>query len=237
MIPGNDPGTTPVVLADNIGKCFGDRWLLQNANLRMMPGNSIALLGESGAGKSTLLNLLAGLEPLDEGTIQVAGHTLCAGHFNADATALLRRQKIGFVFQAFHLLPHLSVWQNVALPLLLNGATPAEAQPAAMSLLERVGLRTYAGNRPTTLSGGEQQRVSLARALVHGPELLLADEPTGNLDPDTAGVALQLMREIIADTGCALLMVTHSSQAASICDSQLTLEHGRLNNSVKKRMR
>ncbi|MEE9322416.1 MAG: ABC transporter ATP-binding protein [Granulosicoccus sp.] len=229
MIPGNDSETTPVVLANNVGKRFGDRWVLQNANLKMMPGDSIALLGESGAGKSTLLNLLAGLEPLDEGTIQVAGHTLSAGNFDADATALMRRLKIGFVFQAFHLLPHLSVWQNVALPLLLNGLKPIKARPVAMSLLDRVNLHAYAEKRPVTLSGGEQQRVSLARALVHSPKLLLADEPTGNLDPETAGVALQLMQEIVADTGCALLMVTHSTQAAAICNSQLMLARGQLN--------
>jgi len=215
-----------VVCGNQLNKQFGDRWILRDASINIPPGESVALLGESGVGKSTVLNILAGREPADAGQLSVAGHDLRPGSFDADASAAMRREKIGFVFQAFHLLPHLSVWQNIAVPLLLTGVTPSAARAPVEQLLKRIGLADRAEARPNVLSGGEQQRVSLARALIHRPVLLLADEPTGNLDPQTAGQALGLMREIVDETQCAMLMVTHSDQAAAICERHLRLKSG-----------
>lgn len=221
--------TQAVVDGHDLGKCFGDRWLVRHSKLRVMPGESVALLGESGAGKSTILNLVSGLEPLDEGQLEVAGHRLESLQFDPDATAALRREHIGFVFQAFHLLPHLTVVQNVALPLLLTGTTTDDATDAALACLGRMQLEHMAQRRPVNLSGGEQQRVALARAIVHQPALLLADEPTGNLDPDSAERALTLLRSVVGETRCALVLVTHSENAASICDRRIRLANGTLN--------
>jgi len=218
----------PVVDGRGLGKRFGDRWLVRHSDIQVQPSESVALLGESGAGKSTLLNLIAGLEPFDEGELHVAGHQLVANRLETDATAQLRRKHIGFVFQAFHLLPHLSVTQNVALPLLLNGSATAMATEQALSFLDKLGLRGLAEQRPSTLSGGEQQRVALARSLVHQPALLLADEPTGNLDPESAARALTLLKATVVESRCALILVTHSENAASICDRRLRLANGGL---------
>ena len=226
----NDPVTNqqPVVSGRDLGKCFGERWLVRHSMIEVMPGESVALLGESGAGKSTLLNLIAGLEPFDEGELHVAGYNLNSGGFDPDASAELRRTQIGFVFQAFHLLPHLSVAQNVALPLLLTDTPTNVALETALSFLDRLGLADLATKRPSILSGGEQQRVALARSLVHRPALLLADEPTGNLDPESAERALALMKSVVDESRCALILVTHSEHAASICDRRLRLAEGRL---------
>lgn len=223
--------TTLVVDAQQLCKRFGNRLILDEIDFSIGAGDSVALQGESGAGKSTLLNILAGLEPADAGSLVVAGQRLAPGRHDADASAAMRRRSIGFVFQAFHLLPHLTVSQNVALPLLLNGGSPGAARQPVTGMLERVGLAGRGNDRPAQLSGGEQQRVSLARALVHEPALLLADEPTGNLDPQTAGQALKLMREVIEQTGCSLLMVTHSDHAASICETQVWLRDGKIRHS------
>lgn len=218
----------PVVSGRDLGKRFADRWLIRHSDIQVMPGESVALLGESGAGKSTLLNIIAGLEPFDEGELQVAGHKLDANKIESDASATLRRTQIGFVFQAFHLLPHLSVTQNIALPLLLTGSSSAVATQSALSFLEKLGLQDLATKRPSTLSGGEQQRVALARSLVHQPALLLADEPTGNLDPESAERALTLLKATVIESQCALILVTHSETAASICDRRLYLAAGKL---------
>lgn len=230
----NEPDSTsqPVVNGRDLGKRFGERWLFRQSNIRVMPGESVALLGESGAGKSTLLNLIAGLEPFDEGELNVAGHTLAANKSTTDASAKLRRSQIGFVFQAFHLLPHLSVTQNVALPLLLNGVSTNAATQKALSFLDKLGLANLSEQRPSTLSGGEQQRVALARSLVHTPALLLADEPTGNLDPESAKRALVLLKAAVDESHCALILVTHSDNAASICDRQLKLAEGKLSKNT-----
>ena len=209
-----DDATAPILRIRGLGKRYGNRWVLRGLDLDIAAGELVALLGESGAGKSTLLNLIAGLEAPDEGEIALAGapiHTL-----DADASARVRRRTLGFVFQAFHLIAHLSVAHNVAIPLLLNGADQADALARAQEMLARLGLGERGASRPGELSGGEQQRVALARALVHRPAVLLADEPTGNLDPATADVALGLLAEQVRERGAALLMVTHSDHAAAI---------------------
>ena len=223
MAEREDP---PAVLLEALHKRFGERIILQDLTLRAEPGERIALLGESGSGKSTLLNIIAGLEPADSGRVEIAGHSLIG--LDDDHAAALRRQLIGFAFQAFHLLGHLTVQRNVAVPLLLNGIPPAEALERAATLLGRLGLSTRLQAPIRELSGGEQQRVALARALVAAPRVLLADEPTGNLDPSSARTALALIAEQAAESGAALLLVTHSHEAAAIADRQLVLRQGRL---------
>ncbi len=199
-------------------------WVLKNIDLTVHAGQFVAILGESGGGKSTLLNLIAALDRPDEGQISIAGtNTLTLTQ--AQATEL-RRAKIGFVFQAFHLLNHLSAWQNVALPLLLAGAPQGSSQARARELLDQLGLGKRSDAQPAQLSGGEQQRVALARALIHSPALLLADEPTGNLDPVSARPALELIRQQCATRQTAVVMVTHSESAARLADATYRLENG-----------
>jgi putative ABC transport system ATP-binding protein len=205
-----------------VTKRFGERVVLQDVALEIAAGERVALLGESGSGKSTLLNAIAGLEPVDSGEVRIEATPIDT--LSPDAMAALRRQRIGFVFQAFHLLPYLDATANVALACLLAGAARAEALERARGMLEQVGMGHRARARPAQMSGGEQQRVALARALVHRPALVLADEPTGNLDPETAARALQTMREQLDACGAALLMVTHSEQAAAIADRRLRLQ-------------
>jgi putative ABC transport system ATP-binding protein len=199
-------------------------WVLKNINLNVHAGQFVAILGESGGGKSTLLNLMAALDRPDEGQISIVG-TNTATLTQAQATEL-RRAKIGFVFQAFHLLNHLSAWQNVALPLLLAGAPETTSQARARDLLDQLGLGKRTDAQPAQLSGGEQQRVALARALIHSPALLLADEPTGNLDPISARPALELIRQQCATRQTAVVMVTHSESAARLADATYRLENG-----------
>jgi putative ABC transport system ATP-binding protein len=194
--------------------------------LQAKEGEFIALIGESGGGKSTLLNLIAGLDDPNEGSITLGGQNL--QELNEAQRTELRRTKIGFVFQAFHLLNHLNTWQNIALPLLLNGTEAKQAQQRALAACEQLGLGHRALAPVPQLSGGEQQRVALARALIHKPSLVLADEPTGNLDPGNAQPALALLREQCAQSGTTVLMVTHSTQAASFADRVLKLQQGRL---------
>jgi len=172
-------------------------------------------------GKSTLLNLLAGLDQPDEGQVRYKGNVL-AGMRQSEQLAL-RRKTFGFVFQAFHLMPHLSVIQNVMVPCLLAGMPTNEARDNASELLGELGLKDSLKLFPSVLSGGEQQRVALARALVHRPEIVLADEPTGNLDPETANLALALLCHRCREQGAALVMVTHSAEAAARLDRRFVL--------------
>jgi putative ABC transport system ATP-binding protein len=199
---------------------------LRQLELQADKGEFIALIGESGGGKSTLLNLIAGLDDPSEGSITLDGEVLQS--LNEAQRTQLRRTKIGFVFQAFHLLNHLSTWQNIALPLLLNGTEAQQAKQRALTACEQLGLSHRADAQVPQLSGGEQQRVALARALIHNPSLVLADEPTGNLDPGNAQPALALLREHCSKSGATVLMVTHSVQAASFADRTLRLQQGRL---------
>lgn len=209
---------TAALQISGLARRYADTPVFQGVDLTLASGEFVALLGESGVGKSTLLNCIAGLDEADAGQILLAGQAV-RGLAEPDR-ARLRREHLGFVFQAFHLLPHLSVAENVALPLLLLGR-PDDARVQA--LLAAVGLGGLGGRSPAQLSGGQLQRVALARALVHKPALILADEPTGNLDPRTAAQALALIDEQVRERGAALLMVTHSAQAAAIAGRRLRL--------------
>jgi len=184
-------------------------------------------MGDSGVGKSTLLNLIAGLDRADSGAILIDGTDMST--LDDDAATRLRRQKLGFVFQAFHVLPHLTLVQNVALPLLLNGVQGAPAH--ADDMLQTVGLGGRGQDFPRQLSGGELQRVAIARALVHRPALILADEPTGNLDPETADGILNVLRAQIKANGATAIMVTHSHAAAARADRIFILKDGGLHAS------
>ena len=213
---------TAAVEIIGLSKRFGDqREVLRSIAMRIDAGERVALLGESGVGKSTLLNLIAGLERPDAGEIRLSGIPI--QDLDEAAAAQLRAREIGFVFQAFHLVAHLQVWQNVAIPLLLNGRRAGDARAQALEMLAQVGLADRAQSLPRELSGGEQQRVALARALVHRPRLVLADEPTGNLDPATATRVLELIDTQVREHGAALLMVTHSAQAAAIAQRRVLL--------------
>ena len=209
-----------------LAKRFGPRPILAALDLDLGAGEYVAVVGESGAGKSTLLNLVAGLDQPDAGSIAISGVDIT--QLDEDARTRLRRERVGFVFQAFHILPHLTIAQNVELPLVLLGVEPAERRARTIELLTAVGLGDRGASPPRELSGGELQRVAVARALVHRPALVLADEPTGNLDPETADTVLQLLARTIKAQGAAGILVTHSMHAAATADRVLRLDHGQL---------
>jgi putative ABC transport system ATP-binding protein len=198
-------------------KTYNGRPVLRALSHTFAAGEFVAIMGESGVGKSTLLNLIAGLDAADSGEVLVDGRAM-SSLADDDATRL-RRSRMGFVFQAFHVLPHLTLLQNVALPLLLNKL----GQGRAEEMLAAVGLGGRGADFPRQLSGGELQRVAIARALVHRPALVLADEPTGNLDPDTADSVLDLLRAEVKASGASAIMVTHSHAAAARADKILVL--------------
>ncbi|MGV3494535.1 MAG: ABC transporter ATP-binding protein [Ramlibacter sp.] len=201
-----------------LAKRYGEAAVFRDVSLSVAAGEFVAIVGESGVGKSTLLNCMAGLDTWDEGRVVVDGIDL--SRLDDEGRALLRRAKLGFVFQAFHVLPHLDVAQNVALPLLLlHRPDPSRVE----AILGAVGLEGLGARLPQELSGGQLQRVAIARALVHRPKLLLADEPTGNLDPATAGRILEVLRAQARENGSALVLVTHSEAAAAQADRVLQL--------------
>jgi putative ABC transport system ATP-binding protein len=197
------------------------RTVFAGVDLDLAAGEYVAVMGESGIGKSTLLNLVAGLDNADGGSIKLDGVELTT--LDDDALTILRRTHLGFVFQAFHVLPYLTVSQNVALPLSLLDIVGTQAQSRVAAMLAAVGLGERGAGMPSELSGGELQRVAIARALVHTPRLVLADEPTGNLDPESAGQVLRLLREQIKANSAAGILVTHSQVAAQTCDRILQL--------------
>jgi len=192
------------------------RVVLAGVDLELASGEYVAIMGESGIGKSTLLNLIAGLERPDVGRIEIDGVDICG--LDDDALTRLRGERMGFVFQAFHILPYLSVFQNVELPLRLRHAPESDARNRTLQMLEAVRLADRAADMPRELSGGELQRVAIARALVHEPALVLADEPTGNLDPDTARQVLDLLHGQLRENGASGILATHSRAAADTTD-------------------
>jgi putative ABC transport system ATP-binding protein len=213
-----------VLVLDKLSKAYAGarrRSVLRDVDLVLGSGEYIAVMGESGIGKSTLLNLIAGLDTPDAGSIRLDGIDLAG--MGDDALTILRRERMGFVFQAFHILPYLSLAQNVALPLILNRVAEHEAAQRAQEMLAAVGLAGREASMPRELSGGELQRAAIARALVHSPKLLLADEPTGNLDPDSAVQVLSLLRVQVKTRNAAGILVTHSQAAAATADRIMIL--------------
>lgn len=215
--------THSTLTVQNLGKHYGGTPVFAQVDFAVQPGEFVAIVGDSGVGKSTLLNCLAGLDQWDEGDITYTaanGTATRLADLDDTARALWRRAHVGFVFQAFHVLPHLDVAQNVALPLMLLGQTdPARVQ----AMLDAVGLGALGSRLPQQLSGGQLQRVAIARALVHRPGLLLADEPTGNLDPTTAALVMDLLLAQTREQGASLVLVTHSDAAAARADRVLRL--------------
>ena len=224
-------GVTPVLTLEALSKRYRatSAPVLDGLHLELHTGEFLAIMGESGAGKSTLLNIIAGLDRPDSGRVLLEGIDLCA--LDDDSLTRLRRARVGFIFQAFHILPYLTVLQNVALPLDLLGVPHAQREPRALQWLERCGIGALSRSYPRELSGGELQRIAIARALVHEPALVLADEPTGNLDAATAEQILRVLREQLqasAASAASAILITHSMAAARTADRIVRLQTGRL---------
>jgi putative ABC transport system ATP-binding protein len=202
------------------------RTILSNASADFHRGEFVSLLGKSGSGKTTLLNIISGIDGLDAGSISLGDMQLTA--LSENERTLFRRKRIGFIFQFFNLIPTLNVWDNITLPLELNGLMDKEGKARALSLLEEVGLANRLTAFPEQLSGGEKQRLAIARALVHEPDLILADEPTGNLDEETGHIILTLINNLTRKSGKNLILVTHSPEAAAIADRIFHLREGKL---------
>ncbi|WP_448571892.1 ABC transporter ATP-binding protein [Trichothermofontia sp.] len=219
-----------LVELEQVSKTFqeGDlqRTVLNQVTLRVSPGEFVVLLGHSGSGKSTLLNLVSGIDQPSQGTIRINGQAITA--LNERSRTLLRRDQIGFVFQFFNLIPTLTVLENITLPQELAGRSPKEAQASALKLLERVELADRRHTFPDKLSGGQQQRVAIARALAHDPQLVLADEPTGNLDEETGEKVLQLLLDLTRTMHKTLIMATHNPDIARQADRVLRVHDGHL---------
>ncbi|WP_225729679.1 MULTISPECIES: ABC transporter ATP-binding protein [unclassified Nocardia] len=199
---------------------------LDGIDLRVESGQFTAIIGPSGSGKSTLLHLLGALDSPDRGSIRFQGAEI--GTLTEERQAEFRRHRVGFVFQFFNLLPTLTAWENVAIPKLLDGTALRRAKPRALELLDLVGLADRAQHRPAELSGGQMQRVAVARALIMDPPLILADEPTGNLDSKTGAAILELLGSLTGN-GNSVVMVTHDMGAVAYCDRAITLRDGRIN--------
>ena len=215
----------------NLSHSYGATSILNQLDLSLGSGESMAIMGPSGTGKSTLLNCLAGLEKIQTGNVVVLGKKF--EKLDEEERAELRRTEMGIIFQFFHLLPTLSTFENVELPLVIQGVKKKQREKKVGELIESVGLSHRSNALPETLSGGERQRAAIARALVHEPTIIFADEPTGNLDESTSGGILELLQDIIKDKNMTCVMVTHSQSAASICDRKFSLHNGRLEENTK----
>jgi putative ABC transport system ATP-binding protein len=220
----------PLVELQNVSKSYQegerDRAVLKDASLSIARGEWLFLLGRSGSGKSTLLNLLSGIDLPEKGEILIEGSPI--NRLSERDRTLFRRNKIGFIFQSYNLIPTLTVAENLLLPLELVGEMSRARQQEGLALLDQVGLADRAGSYPDRLSGGEQQRVAIVRALIHRPLLVLADEPTGNLDADTGREVLELFERLLRPTSTTLVLVTHSSEVARLADRLVSIRDGHL---------
>ncbi len=235
LTPPTDLHAAPVLSVRDLHKGYAEgdaaHRVLDQVSFAVQPGECVALLGRSGSGKSTLLNLLAGIDRPDQGSVELLGQ--CLSTLDEPDLTLLRRRHIGFIYQFFNLIQTLSVAENLALPLELNGIKRRDATPRIQAMLARLGLESRSNAFPDQLSGGEQQRVAIGRALIHEPTLVLADEPTGNLDAQTGEQILELLSELFRERRQTLILVTHSQAVARIANRALTLERGRLTDSTQ----
>lgn len=218
-----------VIAFERVSKAYDGRGgvlAMDNVDLSIERGETIAIMGPSGSGKSTLLNIACGLDEPSSGTVLFEGKDLSG--MDDDQRTRLRREKIGMIFQRFNLLATLTAAENVSLPLRLNGTRSAKAHELALEMLDRVGLADRADSRPDEMSGGERQRVAIARALIFNPPVLLADEPTGNLDSKTGSEILDVLDAFHAEFGTTIVLVTHNDQAAERCKRRITLHDGRI---------
>ena len=222
--------TSTWIELDNVSKRYGQQPVLDRACLAVERGQFVAIMGRSGSGKSTLLRLIGGLEAADEGSVCVDGTDLTA--LTETERARRRRHGLGFVFQSFNLIPTLTVGENVELPLALNGVSESDMRRRSRELLEDLGLASCAERFPEDISGGEQQRVAIARAVIHEPKLVLADEPTGNLDLETAQHVLELLQRTCRDRNATLLVATHSAEIAAQASRVLTIRAGRIEDAA-----
>lgn len=225
-----------MLVLDRVEKVYGSGAavvpVLRGVTITIEAGEFCAIAGPSGSGKSTLMNLIGLLDQPSAGSIRLIGREV--GGLGRVAAARLRNEMHGFVFQSFQLLPRLTAWENVALPLLYRGITKANRRPPALGMLERVGLADRAWHKPETLSGGQRQRVAIARALIGAPRLLLADEPTGSLDSETASAVLALFRALNQTLGVTVIMVTHDQALAARCNRQITMLDGRITDDISR---
>lgn len=222
--------THPIIQAQNIHKTFRtgeiEVYALRGVDLTITPGEMVAVMGPSGCGKTTLLNCLSGLDSFDEGEVQIEGTSLA--EMSDRARTDYRARRMGFVFQTYNLLPVISAAENVELPLLLSDVKPREARQRALDGLAAVGLSDRSNHRPAELSGGQQQRVAIARALANQPAIVWADEPTGNLDSQTAHDILTLMRELNQEQGQTVVIVTHDLDIGELCDRIVRMQDGQV---------
>ncbi|MBC8003468.1 MAG: ABC transporter ATP-binding protein [Opitutaceae bacterium] len=215
-----------------VTKAYADRPVLRAVSFQLAQGERLALTGPSGSGKTTLLNCLGGVDRPDSGSIILHGGALET--LSSDELARVRRRRVGTIFQFFHLLPTLTAAENIEFPLQLNGVPLADRRRRVSELLERIGLQERAQALPSQLSGGEMQRVAIARALVHRPDLILADEPTGNLDSANGDNVLRLIEDLSEETGTALVLVTHSVEAARICHRVIQMRDGAIVSETRR---